>query len=633
MAQMDFFAAQDLARRNTWRLLLMLGAATLLMVATINLVVGLILNAETSTAEDGTLHLLVHGSATSLTLLLIGCGILYKFWELRGGGRGVALAFGGRELGDSVEDPRERVLLNVVEEMAIASGMPRPPVFVLDEDGINAFAAGYSPDDAAVAVTRGALEQLSRDELQGVIGHEFSHILNGDMRLNLRLIALLHGLLLIGLTGATILRLLGRMRSRRSDGRVLAVLLLIGLALMIIGYAGVFLGSLIRAAISRQREYLADAASVQFTRNPLGIAGALRHIADKAGVSLVAHERTEEAAHLFFCRAVKPSFFSLFASHPPLEERIRRLMAESAPAREPVPAPPPTAAAITPPAAHTAFAGPQTAPARRLRKMSFTAETAVAGVGNFGERQLEQGRAFLARLPEALAQATRDPFSARAALLVTVLDPDPAQAERQIALLAASDAALGGEIRRLAPAYASLDADEARYPLVTLCLGSLRRLTADQRKAFLAMLDEAVRLDGRLSPAEFIVVQLVRASLSLATVEGAGRVRAADLTALFGLLARAGSTDETEAQAAYAAGWQEMQFEAPALPSALTMGDAAAAALDRLAQVAPGVKRRLVTACARIATKDGTITLRESEMLRAICARLGCPLPPLLSAA
>ena len=254
---------------------------------------------------------------------LITVGSLYKMAQLAGGGTVVAERLGGRRVYPNTTDPVERRLLNVVEEMALASGVPVPPVFLLSEEqGINAFAAGYSPSDAVVGVTRGCAQQLTRDQLQGVVAHEFSHILNGDMRLNMRLIGVLHGILLMGLVGRELLRLVGHSgggRSRRNDGA--APLLLIGLAFMVIGFLGLFIGNLIKAAASRQREFLADASAVQFTRNPEGIAGALKRIGAAVFGSKLASPRAAEASHMYFAEGIS----TLFASHPPLHERISRI--------------------------------------------------------------------------------------------------------------------------------------------------------------------------------------------------------------------------------------------------------------------------------------------------------------------
>ena len=261
-------------------------------------------------------------------LVLVGGGSLYKIAQLRGGGRVVAEQLGGRLLHPDTTDPHERVLLNVVEEIALASGTPTPPVYLLEEEeGINAFAAGFTPDDAVIGVTRGTLHQLQRAELQGVIAHEFSHILNGDMQLNIRLMGVLHGILLIGILGYFVFRsaMFSSMGRRSDRGNAGIALLALGGGLIVIGSLGTFFGKWIKASVSRQREFLADASAVQFTRDPDGIAGALKRIGGFVSGSAVASPNAPEASHLFFGQALSGGLQSIFATHPPLAERIRRL--------------------------------------------------------------------------------------------------------------------------------------------------------------------------------------------------------------------------------------------------------------------------------------------------------------------
>jgi Zn-dependent protease with chaperone function len=329
---MDFFEAQEEARRRTRRLVGLFAAAVLAIILAIYIPAHLLAGPGPVGRFDPALFGIVAGGV----LLLVGAGSGYRTLQLRRGGPAVAELLGGRRIAPETTDPEERRLVNVVEEMAIASNLPVPAIYIMDdEEGINAFAAGHSPEDAAVAVTRGTLRSLTRDELQGVIAHEFSHILNGDMRLNLRLMGLLFGILLLAVVG----RLLLNVRSgparrggsgsgggkRGGDGRVV----LIGLVLILVGYIGVFFGRLIQAAVSRQREFLADAAAVQFTRNPAGIGGALLKIETSgegggAG-SGVQNPHAEEAGHLFFASNLRRRALRGLATHPPLEERIRRI--------------------------------------------------------------------------------------------------------------------------------------------------------------------------------------------------------------------------------------------------------------------------------------------------------------------
>lgn len=333
---MDFFQQQDAARRNTTYLVVVFVVAVFAIIVALYVAIGAFAIYMASDGGPDPLSILLHPALLLgvplgvITVVALGTG--YKTAALAAtGGAGVARSLGGRPLAPDTTDPVERRILNVVEEMSIASGVPVPDVYLLDDQAINAFAAGWRTDSAVVGVTRGAAERLTRDELQGVMAHEFSHVLNGDMRLNLRLIGVVHGILVIGLIGYYIMRMVAsgssnRRRSSNKDGGGNAglALLALGGAIFVIGYAGVFAGRLIKAAVSRQREYLADASSVQFTRNPDGIGGALAKIGGAGTGSRLASPHVEQASHLLFAQGLNLS--SLLATHPPLQERIRRVL-------------------------------------------------------------------------------------------------------------------------------------------------------------------------------------------------------------------------------------------------------------------------------------------------------------------
>ncbi|MDO8345317.1 MAG: M48 family metallopeptidase, partial [Cellvibrio sp.] len=335
---MNFFEHQDRARRKTNHLILLLMLAVLSLVAITTLLFAAFVyfGQEHTSANAGETLGVWQGIMQALsfeTFLWIALGVssvvalgsLFRFFQLRAGGKTIAEAMGGRLLSGNTADADERKILNVVEEMAIASGTAVPPVYLIEDDAINAFAAGYHPQDAVIGITRGCIHALSRDELQGVIAHEFSHIFHGDMRINMRLISLLHGILVIGLIGEFLMRTAGNRSVRRSskDSSPVAILAL-GLGLLVIGYSGIFFGNLIKAAVSRQREFLADASAVQFTRNPEGIAGALKKIGGSSHGSQLQNEHAAEFSHMYFGQGVK-SFFTLMATHPPLEDRIKRI--------------------------------------------------------------------------------------------------------------------------------------------------------------------------------------------------------------------------------------------------------------------------------------------------------------------
>ncbi|MGB0564725.1 MAG: M48 family metallopeptidase, partial [Spirulinaceae cyanobacterium] len=436
---MNFFEQQDRAHQNTLYLLGLFVLALLGMVLAIYLVVVLAIF-NTIVLQPGILAVIL-----ASVIGLVGAGSLYKFLALRAGGQVVARDLGGRLVQQETQNPKEAQLLNVVEEMAIASGVAVPMVYLLDrEPGINAFAAGFTPHDAVIGITQGCLEQLDRDELQGVIAHEFSHILNGDMRLNLRLIAVLQGILIVHIVGRVICRgsyYAGGGRSSRSDreGGIAATFMVVGFALLVIGFIGLVCGRLIKSAISRQREFLADASAVQFTRNPAGLSGALRRIGGFQTGSAIAAPAAEEASHLFFGEAITGdvaflSNFNWFGTHPPLKERIQRLengvgtgIPLAAAGRE-------QPRGATTPAGAMGLAGShssETASAKTQAK----ANQFVTTIGTVNAQNLQAVQQFLGRLPEPLRSATREAQGAIALIFTLLLDEATDVCNRQLTLL------------------------------------------------------------------------------------------------------------------------------------------------------------------------------------------------------
>ncbi|MEZ6094565.1 MAG: M48 family metallopeptidase [Pirellulaceae bacterium] len=328
---MDFFASQDLAKKNTRKLVVLLGITLIAITGSVYILILLALQLALRDQAGAFDSPAIYVHALLWTLLgvisVVSFGSLYKIMELRRGGQAVANMLQGRRLLPNSTDLAERRVLNIVEEMALASGVPVPPVYVLEhEEGINAFAAGHTVDDAVIGLNRGTIEQLNRDELQGVIAHEFSHILNGDMRMSLRLIGILHGIQVIALIGYFLIRTLGhgshRRSSRDNKNDPTVFLLVAGVGLLVIGSVGLFFAKLIKASISRQREYLADASSVQFTRNPEGIAGALKMIAVNQHTSEVGTAHAQEISHMFFANMTGKLMSGMLSTHPPLPKRI-----------------------------------------------------------------------------------------------------------------------------------------------------------------------------------------------------------------------------------------------------------------------------------------------------------------------
>ncbi len=575
------------------------------------------------------------------TAALISGGSLYKIASLAGGGHTVAELLGGRLLQPQTADPDERRILNVVEEMAIAAGTPVPPVYLLEnEDGINAFAAGRSPNDAVVAVTRGCVRTLSRDELQGVIAHEFSHILNGDMRLNLRLMGVLFGILLIGLTGYILLRSSSggtvRLGARDDDRRGVNPLPFIGLALYVIGYVGVFFANLIKAAVSRQREFLADASAVQFTRNPDGIAGALKKIGALAEGSAIREPRAEEASHMFFGNVGGAGqLFGLLSTHPPLAERIRRIDpsfdGDFSKVRLEAPSDRPPAGAL--------------AEARRprSRSFSFNPAQAVASVGTIAAPHLLYAQGLLEDLPRNLSAQVKDPLGAQAAVFALLLDSGEAVRQQQIYWLQRNVHPAVVQLMRVVVPEARGLAPEARLPLVELAVPALRQMSKAQVHDFLSGVKTLVEADRKLTIFEYALQRLLlrhlvtyflnqtppppRYTVPLPLIEPTQVVLSA--------LARAGESSPERARNAFAAGvsalgWPDVRMELSVEESIdLTRLDAALQTLDGASRP---LKKQILLACAACVGYDGQVTIEEGELLRAISDSIDCPMPPLIGA-
>jgi len=666
----DFFERQDAARASTRRLVVLFLLAVVGTVLAVYLAAVLILAWGGSdrglTVSGILLHLwnpAVFLWAGGATVGLIGIGSLVKTASLRAGGSAVASLLGGREVDPATQDPRERRLLNVVEEMAIASGMPVPAVYVLGlEDGINAFAAGFDTGDAAVAVTRGTLEKLSRDELQGVIAHEFSHIAHGDMRLNVRLMGWVFGILLLGLAGRLILQSVRFRGSSRKKGGGGAILLF-ALALLVIGYIGFFFTRLIKSAVSRQREFLADAAAVQYTRNPRGLAGALAKIAD-AG-SKLDHPRAEEASHLFFANGLQAQWLSWMATHPPLEERIRRLDPDgiylgSRAAEEAVPTPPPAPEEAAPAALGLAGAeGKSTEPAYvpelpvpgPAESVTDTAADSVAGsladpevwlarAGQPNPESLAVTAEVLRALPAPLYHAAHDTTRAQAVIYALLLDPDPEVRRRQQRRLDERAPDVRREVAALAPEVVESPA-ATRLPLVDLTLPALRRLSRDSHQQFRETVRALAEEDGKTDLFELMLERVLLRHLDRhfepdptsnaprhRSLKGLGGA----CSTLLSALAHYGHAEAARAKEAFEAAAAELEGSGARLelrPDWEADLTAVGEALDELSGVAPKLGRQLVKGAIRAVLYDGEVTLEEAEMLRAVADGLGCPVPPM----
>lgn len=628
---MDFFQAQDQARKRTRWLLVLFALAVISIIAVVYIIAGFFLLSPETGFWDRDLLLLVAIFVGGL----IGLGSWYKIVELKAGGSAVAEMLGGRRVDPASRDLQERKLLNVVEEMSIASGLTPPPVYVLDEESsINAFAAGFGSRDAAVGITRGAMEKLSRDELQAVIAHEFSHILNGDMRLNLRLMGVLHGILLLTILGSMLFRAgcyAGSGKDR--DARIGLVFILIGLVLIVVGYVGLFFAKLIKACVSRQREYLADAAAVQFTRNPAGMVGVLKKIGGLTLGSRLFNSRAEEASHLFFSNAVGGALSRLLATHPPLEARIRVIDPNWDGRFEPIlasyvaePVPPKDCAA----AGSGLSPGSLVAPLQKLTPVMI-----MAGIGQLRPRQIGYAQQLLRSLPEALKEAVHETFSARAMVLALVLSEETNIREVQLAHLRANrDPVFVDEVLKLWEFTRTLPS-KLRLPCAELALPALRLMSPPQLEVFRSMCRDLIEADQAIDLFEFVLLKLLERHLP------DPRNPAADLPPIYRrfdevrepvhLLLSALAHRNENPSAAFLAGTKAIGMNFSEGLKDFTQADLGAVdeALQILGRSSPQIRRKVVFACANVVLADHQVNDLETDLLRAIADALGCPMPPL----
>ena len=637
---MDFFGRQATARnRSRW----LLGAFA---VATggVALAVGFALAviARLMTTPEGQLPVAeaepaVFVGAAVLTAAFIGIASLWRLRGLRSGGGAIAVSLGGERVTGLEKDPLKRRLHNVVEEMAIAAGLPVPEVYVLEnEPGINAFAAGLEASKAAVAVTRGALERLTRDELQGVVAHEFSHILNGDMRLNARLMGYVFGLVAVSMVGRLLLRGGayggGRVRGGSRRGGGAAALLAAGVALLALGSIGVLAGRMLQAAVSRQREELADASAVQFTRNPAGLANALKRIGSSPLSSAVRAVRREEIGHMLFASG-RRSLAGLMATHPPVERRIRALD----PSWKPGDPPPPPAPQVEPVPTASERAAAEAEKKRALDALpglpEFPGLDPIAAAAMVGVVDLAMAQRLLALVPDDLHQAVLEPEGAALASLALLLDARESMRASQLAVLearlgsAASDrvAQAAGHLAELTPTL--------RLALLDLATPALHHLPEARRDDLLHLVQRLVELDGVVSPQEAALAAAIESRLH---PESDGKPDAGAALALLALLARAGHEDQADAAGAWTQGTKKLATAGFPLPSPLpsfgdvnpSAGGNAAAGAARLAGMNEDFRRALVDAMAGVAAHDGLLHARELEMLRAAATALACPMPP-----
>ncbi|MFM8572458.1 MAG: M48 family metallopeptidase [Pirellula sp.] len=657
---MDFFAHQDRARRNTGLLVFYFLITVLVIMATVYFALMLVLGYSSANKSQPIDILAFHPQLLIGVVLSVGgviaAGSLYQTWMLSGDGSSVAVQLGGIKVQPNTRDLEERILLNVVEEMALASGTPVPPVYVMqNEHGINAFAAGTSPQNAVVGVTRGCIETLSREELQGVIAHEFSHILNGDMKLNIRLMGLLHGILLIAMIGYGLFRIASQIPVRSSGkdddakgaAAIVIAMFVFGAMLLGIGYTGVFFAGLIQAAVSRQREFLADASAVQFTRNPLGIAGALKRIGGWKNKSIVRATYAKEASHLFFSQGLASQFF---ATHPPLAKRIQRI--------EPTFNGKFEATAI---AHHSEsdIVDPRTLGFQRKAAASDSAhQAAVAGVqhfevnpkdaidhiGNPEDEHIQQANRLMGETDPVLLREVHEPFGAMAIIYALLCAPESDSVRSvQIQLLAkAAPKGIAEHTVKLLPKTDALLVEQ-RLPLACMALPALDQLSDSQTGAFRTMARRLIDADRRWTIFEYALQRFITRRIILR--QPATEVTSMRLDQLQDSFVQVLSTlahvgGNVHAESSFQAGLEALNTKRSGNEKNATIVDRDRCtlkqfdlALDRLAQVDIKSKRSLLDAFSACIVYDQRSTINEVELLRVISDALGCPMPPVLDLA
>jgi Zn-dependent protease with chaperone function len=597
---MDFFEHQAYARRRTKRLMFYFAMAV------VGIIVALHLGFCIAFDEDPG-DVLLLGLTTAGVLITVLIGSVVKITELSKGGKVVAEMLGGVPVSASTTDPAERRLLNVVEEMSLASGTPVPLVYILDDPAINAFAAGFGTGDAAIGVTRGCIEQLSRDELQGVIGHEFSHILNGDMRLNIRLMGLLNGILFLSIIGGVLLRLAVHTRPRSSSrnekngNAILMFFIVAGLLLYLVGWIGVFFGKLIKAAVSREREFLADASAVQYTRNPNGIASALAKIG--GATSRLQSPRAQEASHMFFGNGLAESWLNLFATHPPIRERIARI-----------------------------------APDFDLPKnTSIRPEPPRKRPGMPGELELAAAASMLSGLPAFSLTAAHELQGACALFYSFLLSEDAATQDKELSLIQA-DSAMRSATSEMFARRAELSSAQ-KLALADLALPALRTMSESQYKTFRTNVNTLIEADGQMRLFEYTLQKLLLRHLDCSFTKNRPlRIAYRSIVPLLpdtGLLLSAIANEDgagpENAESSFHAGLAHLGQAKGAFPMSrhedVHLQDFDAA-LDRLAQASPEVKKTILAACGAAVMSDGKVNDTQFELLRAISDTADCPLPP-----
>ena len=668
---MNFFEAQDSARRTTNYLVLLFLSAIAFLLALSNLIVfeffyfleyaGLTFSlSQLALVFDVNLSIMLCASI----VLFITLGSVYKLLQLSSGGSVIAQNLGGIIIPRSSSDQLHKKILNVVEEMAIASGVPVPQVYVLNEQGINAFAAGWKSTNVVIGITQGALDRLNRDELQAVIAHEFSHIFNGDMRLNIRLVAVLHGILMIGVMGRTILRSmtnsytyaerlkakpvspLGSIWQESADSRksfVSSNFLAIGVALMVVGYSGTFVGNWIKSLINRQREYLADASAVQYTRNRDGIANALKKIGGSIYGSAMLTASIDEYSHAYFALGDTGFSWFSFSTHPPLKKRIlqieprwdgKYLFDE----RKPAPV--------------DNAENKKSEENLRKKKIATSIITgagvsvavgdamgALDTIGEVTQQRVDAAHAWHIALSDEVKAHAENPYGAQALVLALLIDKSASIEDLQYSVLNKVIGELHtNNVKQVKDDVAEL-ARTQTLSLIDLTLPTLREMTVEQYQRFKLCVQQLVEADKKVELSEWIIQRVVlqhldehyghrKKSMGKYVVLGSAKYASEFMLSLLAYLEH---KNPQEALRAFDGAKHSVKAGAlNLLPKEEISLDNLNDAMDELEFLKPPIKKRFLQACVSCISHDGKVTIQAYELTRAIASCLDCPMPPVL---
>jgi Zn-dependent protease with chaperone function len=634
---MNFFKAQDQAKSKTTQLTFLFVAALVSLLIMANLLVAIMLSFENP--ESNFAQTIAQTPPETWLFISFGVGgvvavaSLFKYLTLRGGGKAVAESLGGILIHQNTSNAQEKRLLNVVEEMAIAAGLSVPPVYLIRENSINAFAAGFAANDAVIGINQGTLDLLNREELQGVVAHEFSHILNGDMRINLRLMALLHGILFLGIIGGSFLR--GSMFSRSKER---AGIIALGIGLLIIGYGGTFFGNIIKAAVSRQREFLADAAAVQFTRSNTGIANALKKIGGHSVGSQIENANAEQSSHMFF-GAIKPFAANLMSTHPPLEKRIQALDPSWGGKFEDTGSQPKESTGSPRSALASGFSGSTTTSAPEVASTPEVRATQAELLASIGSANLAQAQALIHNTDQNLFSAAHDTFEARGLIYAMLIAVDADIAKKQLEYVDTNaEAGVPSHVHRLLPALMRTNYEQ-KLTLLEMAVPSLKELSAKQYERFNDITNQLIVADQQVDIFEWVLHRILTKELYghfVAPNRSSGNIRSlkrltSELHLLLGVIAAAGIADPQAQSSAFDTGWKLLPTNKAKTFATVEYFDYEEfnGALGKLRDLTPQLKASLMNACIHTALADGTLTQDQFALIKGIGATLDCPLPPL----